>query len=63
MEIWIQQFNFGRNQKHLWKCFYTVKKSLKYRAIIGIRKENTYEGAQIGMKILGGFSVQIRSTM
>ena len=34
IEIWIQQFNFGRNQKYLWKCFYTVKKSLKYRAIV-----------------------------
>ena len=32
-KIWIQQFYFGRKQKYLWKCFYTIKKPLKNRAI------------------------------
>ena len=27
--IWIQQINFGRKQKYLWKRFYTLKKPLK----------------------------------
>ena len=34
--IWIQQFLFGRDQKYLWKRFYTVKKPLKNRAIVDI---------------------------
>ena len=28
--------NFGRKQKYLWKCFYTVKKPLKNRAYSSI---------------------------
>ena len=31
--IWIQQFYFGRKQKYLRICFYTMKKQLKNRAI------------------------------
>ena len=34
IQIWIQQFYFGKNQKYLWKCFCTVKKPLKNRAIV-----------------------------
>jgi hypothetical protein len=32
--FWIQQFYFGRKQKYLWKCCYTVKKPLKDRALV-----------------------------
>ena len=32
---WIQQFCFGRKHKYLWKHFYTIKKPLKNRAILG----------------------------
>ena len=47
--IWIQQFYFGRKQKYLWKCFYTIKKPLNNRArvIVAVVEDNPCEMAMI----------------
>ena len=38
--IWIQQLYFGKNQKYLWKRFYTVKNALKNRASVNKKNIN-----------------------